>query len=50
MPINEATGLAQDMGVTEEMMACPLPRVPLIDPETFRNTWPRNSPPSMSAA
>ena len=35
MPINEATGLAQDMGVTEEMMACPLPRVPLIDPENI---------------
>ena len=35
MPINEATGLSQDMGVTEEMMACPLPRVPLIDPENI---------------
>ena len=35
MPINEATGLAQDMGITEEMMACPLPRVPLIDPENI---------------
>ncbi len=33
MPISEDTGLARDMGVTEEMMACPLPRVPLIDPE-----------------
>ena len=33
MSINQITGLTADMGITEEMMACPLPRVPLIDPE-----------------
>lgn len=33
MSINDVTGLTPDMGVTEEMMACSLPRVPLIDPE-----------------
>lgn len=35
MPIDKATGLAREMGVTEEMMACPLPRVPLIDPDNI---------------
>lgn len=33
MPIDKRTGLAAEMGVTDEMMACPLPRVPLIDPQ-----------------
>lgn len=33
MPVDEATSLTPEMGVTEEMMACPMPRVPLIDPE-----------------
>jgi len=35
MTINRTTGLTQQMGVTEEMMACPVPRVPLIDPENI---------------
>ena len=35
MSINETTGLTPDMGVTEEMMACPMPRVSLIDPENI---------------
>lgn len=35
MSIDENTGLAAGMGVTEEMMACPLPRLPLIDPENI---------------
>ena len=50
MPINEATGLSQDMGVTEEMMACPLPRVPLIDPENIPEHLAANWRPCMSAA
>ena len=33
MPVDEATSLTPEMGITEEMMACPIPRVPLIDPE-----------------
>lgn len=33
MTIDETTGLTPDMGVTDEMMACPMPRVPLIDPD-----------------
>lgn len=32
MPVDESTGLTPDMGVTEEMMACPIPRVPLVAP------------------
>ena len=47
MPINEATGLAQDMGVTEEMMACPLPRVPLIDPDEHSGTPGRGTRPPL---
>lgn len=35
MPIDKVTGLTPDMGITEEMMACPIPRVPLIDPENI---------------
>ena len=35
MPINKSTGLAAEMGVTDEMMACPVPRVPLIDPDNI---------------
>jgi len=35
MPIDKITGLTPNMGVTEEMMACPIPRVPLIDPENI---------------
>ena len=35
MPIDKVTGLTPNMGVTEEMMACPIPRVPLIDPENI---------------
>lgn len=31
MAIHESMGLTQDMGITEEMMACPMPRVPLLD-------------------
>ncbi len=30
MSITESTGLAGEMGITEEMMACPMPRVPLL--------------------
>jgi len=33
MSVDEATSLTPEMGITEEMMACPMPRVPLIDPE-----------------
>ena len=32
MAVNERTGLAPGMGVTEEMMACPVPRVPFVPP------------------
>lgn len=32
MPINWTTGLDAAAGVSEELMACPLPRVPLIEP------------------
>lgn len=35
MSIDETTGLTREMDITEEMMACPLPRVPLIDPENI---------------
>lgn len=35
MAIDETTGLTPDMGVTAEMMASPMPRVPLIDPENI---------------
>ena len=35
MSINETTSLPPEMGVTDEMMACPMPRVPLIDPENL---------------
>jgi hypothetical protein len=35
MAVDHETGLASDMGVTEEMMAHPDPRVPLIDPENI---------------
>ena len=30
MPVNEATGLTPEMGITDEMMARPKPRVPLL--------------------
>ena len=33
MSVDHSTGLAADMGITDEMMAQPDPRVPLIDPE-----------------
>lgn len=33
MVVDENTGLTPEMGVTEEMMACPLPRVPFIAPD-----------------
>lgn len=35
MVVDRKTGLTADMGVTEEMMAQPDPRVPLIDPENI---------------
>ncbi|MBT3352007.1 MAG: hypothetical protein HOC91_00845 [Nitrospinaceae bacterium] len=35
MSINKNTGLTEGMGVTDEMMACPAPRVPLIDPDNI---------------
>jgi hypothetical protein len=35
MAVNETTSLTPEMGITEEMMACPMPRVPLIDPENI---------------
>jgi len=34
MPIDLATGLDDAMGISEEMMACPTLRVPLIEPGT----------------
>ena len=52
MPVDKATSLTPEMGITEEMMACPLPRVPLIDPENIPDglqeeldpayTWAKN--------
>jgi hypothetical protein len=30
MSINESTGLAPEMGITDAMMACPMVRVPLL--------------------
>ncbi len=35
MSVDPETGLSADMGVTEEMMAHPDTRVPLIDPENI---------------
>ncbi len=35
MSVDHSTGLATDMGITDEMMAQPDPRVPLIDPENI---------------
>ena len=35
MPVDEQSGLTPEMGVTEEMMWHPDPRVPLIDPENI---------------
>ena len=32
MAVNEKTGLTPGMGVSEEMMACPVPRVPFVAP------------------
>jgi hypothetical protein len=34
MEVDPRTGLATSSGVTEEMMACPLPRVPFVTPGT----------------
>ncbi len=33
MPVDEATSLPDSLGVTDEMMACPLPRLPFVAPE-----------------
>ena len=33
MAVNEKTGLTPEMGVSEEMMACPIPRVPFVSPD-----------------
>lgn len=30
MAIDEKSGLTEEMGITEEMMACPLPRIPFV--------------------
>lgn len=35
MSVDHNTGLSADMGITDEMMAHPDPRVPLIDPENI---------------
>ncbi len=35
MSVDHNTGLTADMGVSDEMMAHPDPRVPLIDPENI---------------
>ncbi|NQV82799.1 MAG: hypothetical protein HQ494_03165 [Rhodospirillales bacterium] len=35
MVVDHSTGLAADMGITDEMMAHPDPRVPLIDSENI---------------
>ena len=35
MAVDHNTGLASDMGITDEMMAHPDPRVPFIDPENI---------------
>ena len=32
MAIDENSGLTTEMGVTDEMMACPLPRIPFATP------------------
>lgn len=33
MPVDKSTSLPSEMGVTEEMMACPVPRVPFVAPD-----------------
>lgn len=33
MSVDEATSLPDSLGVTEEMMACPLPRLPFVEPD-----------------
>lgn len=35
MAVDHSTGLASDMGITDEMMAHPDPRVPFIDPDNI---------------
>ena len=35
MPMDEATSLPNSLGVTDEMMACPLPRLPFVDPDNI---------------
>ena len=34
MAIDENSGLTTEMGITDEMMACPLPRIPFATPDT----------------
>ena len=35
MSYDEKIGLTEEMGVTEEMMACPLPRIPFVTPDAI---------------
>ena len=35
MSVDEATSLPDSLGVTEEMMACPLPRLPFVGPDNI---------------
>lgn len=37
MPIDPRTGLDPAWGITDEMMSCPMPRVPLVAPGTERD-------------
>ena len=42
MVVDHKTGLSADMGVTDDMMAHPDPRVPLIDPFHYNvHFWPK---------
>lgn len=35
MPFDEKIGLTKEMGITDEMMACPLPRIPFVTPDAI---------------
>ena len=35
MSINSSSNLPEDLGITDEMMACPLPRIPFVPPENI---------------
>ncbi len=35
MPMDETTSLPNSLGVTDEMMACPTPRLPFVNPDNI---------------